>query len=207
MPILQTGSSATHPSSAESEQGLRGLCPEGEGLCPPSLREGPSENATFPPVCDGWGWGGGGVGQCSASGPLIAQNSSAASPRPPPAGPGTRTLRSSWGGCASLNPLPTLTQSPPEASAAWAGAPTLTSPSRAGGLTAARQALAQSADGSHGRCPRRPHPTCKSRRAARVPRPRRAVTALHQPVALGGVRAWAPDGWVCAGVGAGPRML
>lgn len=150
---------------------------------------------------------GGGVGQCSASGPLITQNSSAASPRPPPAGPGTRTLRSSWGGCASLNPLPTLTQSPPEASAAWAGAPTPTSPSRAGGLTAARQALAQSTDGSHGRCPRRPHPTCKSRRAARVPRPRRAVTALHQPVALGGVRAWAPDGWVCAGVGAGPRML
>ena len=122
-PLYRQGAPPPTPSGAESKQGLGGLRPEGEGLCPPSFREGPSESATFLPVCDGWGWGGGGVGQCRASGPLIAQNSSAASPQPPPAGPGTHTLRSSWGGCASLNPLPTLSQSPPEASASWAGPP------------------------------------------------------------------------------------
>lgn len=57
-PLYRQGAPPPTPSGAESKQGLRGLRPEGEGLCPPSFREGPSESATFPPVCDGWGWGG-----------------------------------------------------------------------------------------------------------------------------------------------------
>ena len=68
------------PASAESKQGLRALCPGGEGPCSPSLREGPSESTTPPPKS---AMAGAGVGRCRVSGPLIMQNSRAASPQPP----------------------------------------------------------------------------------------------------------------------------
>ena len=123
MPTLQTGSSATHPQLRREQAGTQGSAPGGRGTLPTQLQGRPLRKCNVPPSLRWLGLGGGGVGQCRASGPLIAQNSSAASPQPPPAGPGTRTLRSSWGGCASLNPLPTLSQSPPEASASWAGPP------------------------------------------------------------------------------------
>lgn len=72
MLFTDRGDSATHPSSAESEQGLQGSVPEG-ALAHPSLRKAPPQ-AAFPPERLGLG-----VGQGGASGPLITQNSSAAS--------------------------------------------------------------------------------------------------------------------------------
>lgn len=79
-PFYRQGALPPAPASAESKQGLRALCPGGEGPCPPSLREGPSESA-MPPLKSAMA--GAGVGQCRVSGPLITQNSRAASPRSP----------------------------------------------------------------------------------------------------------------------------
>lgn len=69
------------------------------------------------------GGGGAGSAECQA-------RSSRRTPEPPhhgcsrriwaPGSTATRTLDSSWGGCASLNPLPTLSQGPPRS---WAGPP------------------------------------------------------------------------------------
>lgn len=74
------------------------------------------------------GGGGAGSAECQA-------RSSRRTPEPPhhgcprriwaPGSTATRTLDSSWGGCASLNPLPTLSQGPPrsECSLGWASPP------------------------------------------------------------------------------------
>lgn len=206
-PFLQTGSSATHPSSAESEeQGLRGLCPGGrrDSAHPASGR--PLRKCNLPPQSATAGVGGGGSGaarqaRSSRRTPVLPHRGRPGRPRHP---------HPSFflGRLCSLNPLPTLTQSPQKLGAAWAGAPTPTSPSRAGGLTAARQALAQSTEAVHIGAAHADHtlrarvgglPACQGHGVRSQP-----LTSL---AALGGVRAWAPDGWVCAGVGAGPRML
>lgn len=193
------------PPAVQKARRDSGLCPGGDGPCPPSLREGPSESAA-PPVCNGWRRGG---GECRVSGPLIAQNPRATSPRLPPADLGT------WVHChphprfflgrLCLPEPPANAQPGPPQKRVQPGLglpPTPTSPSPVAGLTAAHQALAQGADGSHGRCPRRPHRTCKGRRAARVPRPQCGVTALCLPVTPGSVGAWAPDrGSVLGGCG------
>ena len=83
-PLCRQGAPPPAPGSAESKQGLRGLCPGGDGACPRSLREGPSKSAM--PSSLQWLAGRGG---CRVSVPLIAQNPRAASPWWPPAGPGT----------------------------------------------------------------------------------------------------------------------
>ena len=82
------------------------------------------QKAQCPPVCNGWRGGGG--AECRS-------RSSRRTPEPPhhggprrvraPGSTATRTLDSSWGGCASLNPLPMLSQGPPQASAARAARP------------------------------------------------------------------------------------
>lgn len=71
-PLCRQGAPPPAPGSAESKQGLRGLCPGREGPCPRSLREGPSESA----MPSSLQWLAGVGGEYRVSGPLIAQNPS-----------------------------------------------------------------------------------------------------------------------------------
>ena len=167
-PFYRQGAPPPTPASAESKQGLRALCPGGEGPCSPSLREGPSESTTPPPKS---AMAGAGVGRCRVSGPLIMQNSRAASPQPPSRS-GHPYPRFFLGRLCLSEPPANAQPEPPQKRVQPGLAPpppTPMSPSHSGGLTAARQALAQRADGSHGHCPCRPHHMCKGGRAACEP--------------------------------------
>ena len=119
VPILQTGSSATRPCQCRKQAGTQGSVPRGRGTLPtqPQGRPLRKRNAS-PQVCNGWG----GCGAVQSVRPAHHAELQSRLTTVPPAGLGTRTQDSSWGGCASLNPLPTLSQSPPrsECSLGWA---------------------------------------------------------------------------------------
>lgn len=118
VPILQTGSSATRPRQCRKQAGTQGSVPRGREtlLTQPQGRPLRKRNAS-PQVCNGWG----GCGAVQSVRPAHHAELQSRLTTASPAGLGTRTLDSSWGGCASLNPLPTLGQSPPrsECSLGW----------------------------------------------------------------------------------------
>ena len=131
VPTLQTGSSATRPRQCRKQAGTQGSVPGTRGTLPtqPQGRPLRKRNALQSAMAGG---GGGGV--------QSVRPAHRTEPQPPhqggpqrvraPGSTATRTLDSSWGGCASLNPLPMLSQGPPRSKCSpGRPPPTPTSPS------------------------------------------------------------------------------
>ena len=197
-PFYRQGAPPPTPASAESKQGLRALCPGGEGPCSPSLREGPSESTTPPPKS---AMAGAGVGRCRVSGPLIMQNSRAASPQPPSRS-GHPYPRFFLGRLCLSEPPANAQPEPPQkrVQPGLAPPPPNTHVTITFGWAHSSPPGPGTERGWFTRAlPMPTAPYVQGREGCLRAKPRHGVTALRPPVPPGGVGVWASDGRVCAG--------
>ena len=200
VPILQTGSSATRPRQCRKQAGTQGSVPRGREtlLTQPQGRPLRKRNAS-PQVCNGWG----GCGAVQSVRPAHHAELQSRLTTASPAGLGTRTLDSSWGGCASLNPLPTLGQSPPrsECSLGWPPPPNTHVTITFGWAHSSPPGPGTERGWFTRALPMLTAPYVRGREGCPQAKPRHGVTALRPPVPPGGVGSWASNGGVCAGPG------